>query len=312
MGHQSEYSKARQQFIVDQDNEFSDRLRRLQAIFLALVIKYITIEIEHESGTIKPTIRNYTKARKFADQVTVEFYEAGASEFIRWIALNYQKLYILNVQYFREVVGRDIQAIADRIWKAYTQRIGYNYDKGSFIEGAFLLGLIAIPDTLEGIKRLITRAIQIGESISDLATTIRDWLLPKPNQKNGKIETEIGERASDTYAHFDRDTGMLMSDDLQLNYAIYQGGIIKTTRDFCYVRNDLVFSREQIEKFGTPTDPFGGYIDKSIGYFAGKSDPYDPFRDLGGYNCRHMLDWISDELAEQLLGSQRSDGIILG
>ena len=311
MGHQSEQSKARQQFIVDQDQQLDSKSKQLELIFLGIIIQFITFQIEQEAGKLRPSIRNYTKAHRISEILTPTFLEAGAAEFLHWMAGNYQRIFTLNIAYFSNVVERDIQSIADRIWRSYFQRIGYDYDNRSFFDGAYLLSLVAIPATMEAVRRLIVRAIQIGEAVSDLATALKDLVL-RPGKKRGRVQEEILETSGDTFSNFDRDTGMMMSDELELNFAIYQGGIIKTTREFCYVRNDLVFTRDQIAKFGSPADPFGGYVDKSIGYFAGKSDPYDPFRDLGGYNCRHMLDWISDELAQQLLGEQRSDDVVLG
>ena len=35
--------------------------------------------------------------------------------------------------------------------------------------------------------------------------------------------------------------------------------------------------------------------------FAGKPETgYNPIVDLGGYNCRHRLDWVSDQVAFRL------------
>ena len=65
-------------------------------------------------------------------------------------------------------------------------------------------------------------------------------------------------------------------------------------------RHGKLFSREEIEKFGTPQDQYGGYTNKSEGEFQGKTDPYNPFIDMGGYNCRHQYRWISEDLAKNI------------
>lgn len=95
----------------------------------------------------------------------------------------------------------------------------------------------------------------------------------------------------------DREINTEIRQALKLNYAFYQGGTISTTRPFCKVRNNKVFSREEISKFSTSRDKYGGYENKSSGELQGKTKPHNPFLDLGGYNCRHSYDWISDELA---------------
>jgi hypothetical protein len=83
--------------------------------------------------------------------------------------------------------------------------------------------------------------------------------------------------------------------------ALYQGGIIATTRPFCKKRNGKVFTRDEIKLFGTSKDKFGGYERKGDGYFKGKyKSGYNPLTDAGCYNCRHFYNWISNRLAIRL------------
>ena len=69
---------------------------------------------------------------------------------------------------------------------------------------------------------------------------------------------------------------------LGLNYAIFQGGLALDSSMFCQERNNLIYSRVEISKWDR---------DFQMPY------KYDPFVDLGGFNCRHTLDWISDGMA---------------
>lgn len=85
---------------------------------------------------------------------------------------------------------------------------------------------------------------------------------------------------------------------LELHACLYTGGTIATSRPFCVRRNGKVFLDSEIELFGTPFDKYGGYSDRKTGYFQGKpKSGYNPFRDLGGYRCRHFLNRISNEEA---------------
>lgn len=73
-----------------------------------------------------------------------------------------------------------------------------------------------------------------------------------------------------------------------LTHAIYQGGIIETSRSFCNQKNDQVFTEKEIMSWVKED-------------WKGKPEiGYDPIADMGGYNCRHYYDWISDRLAKQL------------
>ena len=77
------------------------------------------------------------------------------------------------------------------------------------------------------------------------------------------------------------------ANQLQLNYFIYQGGEIKTTRAFCEERNGNVYTREEGASWNSLQ-------------WEGQKEGNNIFIDGGGYNCRHYLDWISYELAKQL------------
>lgn len=86
----------------------------------------------------------------------------------------------------------------------------------------------------------------------------------------------------DLYSQIDRATAKSYADDLKFEFATYEGGIIKTSREFCKERNGKVFHKSEIIKF----DPL-----------KAKQPNYNPFTDLGGYGCRHHLNWIPNSLA---------------
>src|SRR5690606_21753943 len=92
----------------------------------------------------------------------------------------------------------------------------------------------------------------------------------------GLVEAKLSESLPGGLLQVDRETNSNFATDLQLNHAIYQGGLIKTSRDFCEERNNKVFTRDEILKFGTSQDEFGGYTNKSAGEFQGKPKVYNP------------------------------------
>ena len=89
----------------------------------------------------------------------------------------------------------------------------------------------------------------------------------------------------DLYSQIDRATAKTYADDLKFNFAIYEGGLIETSREFCKEHNGNVYHRTEIEEFNPK---------------VGKQPDYNPFTDLGGYACRHHLNWIPDSLAKAL------------
>ena len=87
----------------------------------------------------------------------------------------------------------------------------------------------------------------------------------------------------DLYSQIDRATAKTYADDLKFEFAIYEGGLIETSREFCKEHNGNVYHRTEIEGF----DPK-----------VAKQPDYNPFTDLGGYSCRHHLNWIPTTLAK--------------
>lgn len=101
----------------------------------------------------------------------------------------------------------------------------------------------------------------------------------------------------DDYNRADRVLQKLSADRLGLKAYLYQGGLVESSRPFCKVRNGKCFTAAEIARFGTKEDTCGGYSNKSQGLFAGKSEPYSPFENCGGYNCRHGLHAIPNVVA---------------
>ena len=92
----------------------------------------------------------------------------------------------------------------------------------------------------------------------------------------------------DIYSQYQRVAANEVRTGLGLRFARYQGGVIDNTRSFCKERNRKVFHVSEIEDW------------KLLSWKGKPESGYNPFYDCGGYNCRHRLDWISDELAFRL------------
>lgn len=119
-------------------------------------------------------------------------------------------------------------------------------------------------------------------------------LLELRNQLSTQIEGKniVGKYWSrwtyDIYSQYERIGSNEVRKRLDFVFAIYEGGEIETSRYFCIERNRKVFHESEIQ----------GWID--LDWEGKNAIGYNPFIDLGGYNCRHKLRWISRELAEHM------------
>lgn len=161
---------------------------------------------------------------------------------------------------------------------------------GGVIKEGLLNETIVKADYLKDIKIKLLNSINRGNiTIGGLITDFKGSIAGT-TQKQGTVESWFRTAAFDTFANVDRMVANDTATDLGLNWAVFSGGIIKTTRPFCRCRNGIVYSREKIATW------------KDLD-FAGKPQNYDPFTDLGGYNCRHILDWV-DEFTAKAISEQ--------
>ena len=286
------YSKSRQRTIEKADESLLRSIRRLQNKLADLVRDAIN-DLERDGDTLKDSITNVNKIsrlnRAYADLIAAE-----GKSIINPVLQGIDRVHDQNEKYFSSMTGKDISKPAERSKNRNFKSFGLELS-GKVIAGGLIHSVLFDESPVNKVKSFIigalkgkTKATQI---INRFNTVIRG------REKRGIFEQHILERMPAPFERFDRATGNILSTDLDLNFAIYQGGEISGTRPFCRLRNNQVFSRDEIARFGTPQDQYGGYTNKSQGEFQGKPDLYDPFTDLGGINCRHQLDWISDELA---------------
>ena len=89
----------------------------------------------------------------------------------------------------------------------------------------------------------------------------------------------------DLYSQVDSSVANEMRQGLGLQYAIYDGDIIDTSRKFCRENIKKVFHISEIN---------------AIEITEARPPNYNPIQDRGGYGCRHRWFWISDALARRM------------
>ena len=155
----------------------------------------------------------------------------------------------------------------------------------------------AAPDMVrENAKKAVINKMPYPEFLKSLKNEIK---------LNGQIPVNIRSDLEvivwDVFAEFDRQVGYRTAACLGYRAAIYEGGLVDYSRDFCRERNGIVFTFDEIKLFGTSQDIYGGYTDKESGEFKGKPQlTYNPFYHQGGHECRHAYSYISDRLAIRL------------
>jgi hypothetical protein len=127
------------------------------------------------------------------------------------------------------------------------------------------------------------------------------------NQQAHGLVQGLYRSSGDDFAQADRALQVISGKELGLSAALYQGGLIDSSRPFCVARNGRVFLDSEIAKFGTSADAYGGYSNKSAGQFNGKPSPYDPYTMCGGYSCRHHWHYVPAVVALRMRADLTQD-----
>lgn len=289
----TEISLLKEKFIIERKEVLASNISSAQKKLYKQLFDRLIDALETEEGKVLNNKKNVSITAT-VDKIFKEF-EADMTKLMRGVAGDYNSILTQNQKYFSEFNSNLFATVKKEVTNAMYARVGLNatgFEKDGFIDS-----FIKDKTISRTVKQTVLSAVLNGTKLTDLAKSLNETITGTP-QKNGLIENHFKTYIYDTYSQFDAETGNQFAVQLDLNYAAYAGGLVDASRPFCVARNGKSFTREEIQAFGTPRDKFGGYTNKSKGEFAGKSNPYVPERDRGGYNCGHILNWCTYNIAK--------------
>ena len=158
-------------------------------------------------------------------------------------------------------------------------------DGGTTTENGYLSTLIKSEIVKNQIKDFALKSVTGQQGWADAKRNLQTLINGDKDGSLGALQKYHRNFAYDLFSQVDRATAKTYADDLKFEFAIYEGGLIETSRDFCKKHNGNVYHKSEIMEF----DPK-----------VAKQPNYNPFTDLGGYGCRHTLNWIPNSLALML------------
>jgi len=273
--------KERINFIRATDKSYLSRIDRLQNKLFDYVVEFLETELIIKDNVIKSTNTNRANMAKLSI-VQDNFREREINPLLAWMARRYIDIYRLNRKAIRnEVVVPN--SVGVKVRNKLLSRLGLRSSKKgvSLLDGGFLKRLSVVEDPYQLVQSAAMNAIENGIPLRNLRKEIREAVTGTGRET---IKHHFYTKAYDSFSQVDRLNSKSFADELGLRVARYSGGLIKTSRDFCEERNGQIFTIEEIEAWG-------------LLEFDGKPAIYDPVRDLGGHNCRHTLNFISERKA---------------
>lgn len=247
------------------------RTKRLQDILFLKVLDYVVREIYVKDDTIVFNQSNIAAVNRIDKIIEKDPTFSKELKKLKSYVLNGVRNILQNV--YVEQSREDIRAIEigqevnERIIKHAVRTIDQMTD---------------LTPIYEDVKKQAIALMSKYEGISLLE--LRNQLSTQIEGKN--IVNKYWSRWTyDIYNQYERIGANEVRKKIGFVFAIYEGGEIETTREFCQERNRKVFHESEIQK----------WID--LNWDGKNAIGYNPFIDLGGYNCRHKLRWISKELA---------------
>jgi len=259
-------------------------VRGLQAIAYGLVTDWLVGAIETDGGRIKYTAKNLGRVQGLFS-VFQKFQKEYESTILGTVLDWAGRLFGLNAQYF-EAFDNPAESVDDAARRLTLQRWGYNTLTKELIPGGYFQSLFNSATVAQRVAGLVNQAIAQKMPLAQFQRVFRQVFVGQPGQ--GMLERHWKTNSFDLYQRIDRTANLVYADRLGLDYAIYSGTLEEDSRPFCIARVNKVFGRDEIAAWANLE-------------FAGKPKiGYDPFTDCGGFNCRHHLSWISNEIAAHL------------
>lgn len=134
------------------------------------------------------------------------------------------------------------------------------------------------------LNQILEQNVSSGGSYTGMLKQVRDYV--KGGEQEGQLLKYVKTYTTDALFNYARSYMEATTNDLGLDWYLYSGGIIDTTREFCEHRTGKYFHRKEIESWADLEwkGKRPGTTKSSIFVF------------LAGYNCRHELIPVSERI----------------
>jgi hypothetical protein len=279
---------------------------RLQSRLFEKIVEDIILELQLKDGVILDNSHNYrliSKLEKVYETFNIKIIETLLPQVNKGIT----EIVKVTNNYFKATLINNLPARFERILEGARVltdlRVGLRM--GKMIRGGNIMSMLKI-DPAE-LKQLLSKAVTSQMDRKEFLKIIKENI-NGTDDKIGSLERQFQRYTYDTYQQYDRAYNAKLAEEFGYTYFVYQGGLIKDSRDFCAAHNNKVWSKEEAEEWDEWTPSKGDYPE---GYEVKQKDiysvpsylgypGYDPLTDAGGPRCRHILSFIPDDIAFEM------------
>jgi hypothetical protein len=262
------------------------QFRQLQSLLFSFFISRYIDDIFPDSGPARLTVSSAVNAPRVAALIQAE-YDAQAQGLLQRIALRMARLMSHNTSYF-ELLGLPE---SEGLTATRLVMLSYGYDPatGQPIPGGWLQGVLGSPQLAQAVGQQLREALAAGLTKREFLAKFRQVFVNPGGQ--GILERHFNRFAQDLFMQQDRLANITLAEAAELRHFIYAGTEVRDSRHFCLQRLNRVYDTDFAEGWDS--------LD-----WQGKIPNVPAMQQLGGYNCRHSLMFISAELVPVIEAQQ--------
>lgn len=249
---------------------------------LADVVSLLS-SLDRDGGNIALTERNLVLIEEIGNGIAELFNGDDYLDAVAAFAGEFDLQKQINASYFDELI------------EGYQEPIiaGQLVERGKTNAIRLLVDEAIVDNIANPIRSQIASAVSSKASYTDTLNVIRT-LWTGDDNLDGLLQRYSRQIVSDAFAMTDASYGKVVSDELGLDWFLYTGGLIKTTRCFCKQRNGKFYHRKEIEQWGMGKG-IGACASGELWAGAMKGTNAETiFIMRGGYNCQHNFGAVSE------------------
>lgn len=254
-------------------------------LFDIMVSEFLDKLEKDENGNILASTSNFRLINGI-DKAWKDFQQKHGIEIVNKHLSNFAKIVSQNVDYYREIltVNKSFIQQAKNITTIINRRLGINSD-GTLIPGGYMGDLLDDISVRNQVKEFALRNVANSSGFDATKKNLSD-LINGSDGKLGALQKYYRNIAYDTYKQVDSLNNKLFGEEFNLKYFVYDGTLIKTSRKFCIKHCYNIYTVEQSKEWVNDPD-----------LKVPNLETYEPLIDLGGVGCRHMIRFVTDEMA---------------
>lgn len=241
----------------------------------------------NEAGQLKSTVGNTVEA-VYSGRMFGGWLSRQIKLFVSKVVDKIKDVLDGSQEFYEETAPEDVDvpmSNRDKALDIILRRLGYDLKDDKIVDGGWFDSLVNDHRAGAELGRQLADAVGEGISLDDFKTRFRKVFADPKGI--GYLDRYFTTFANDFYMMIDRAAANEYRKELGYTKAIWSGTIMDDSRPICIEYNNTVVTDEELLR-----------LEKTN--FKGKKKNHVMVFDLGGYNCRHILSWIADFVADAI------------